>query len=167
MAAEGVRIRVDAEAALRDLGRMMARAEKPRGMFDAIGASLVTSTQMHFERGTGPDGSPWPPSLRALTEGGKTLIDSAILMQSITFVASDTGVEVGTNILYAAVHQFGATIQAKTDQGLRFKVGDQWVRKDSVTIPARPFLGLDDADSAEIVHIAEDWLAGEERGRPS
>ena len=95
-------------------------------------------------------------------EGGKTLVDSARLMQSITSNASDTGVEVGTNVLYAAIHQFGGTIRAKTSRGLRFKIGKgrdaSWATRQSVTIPARPFLGIDAEDEAEIIQIATDWL---------
>ncbi len=162
MAAPGVGIRIDGkDAALAALGRLVARADRPRGMFERIGASLVTSTQRRFEQGEGPDGSPWPPSIRALVEGGKTLIDSARLMSSITHRASDAGVEVGTNVLYAAVQQFGATITAKSAKALRFKVAGRWATKQQVTIPPRPFIGLDQDDEREIVAIAQDWLRGE------
>lgn len=127
-------------------------------LFDAIGAYLVTSTQQRFEREEDPDGTPWPASIRALAEGGKTLTDTARLFQSFTHEASPTGVEVGTNLTYAGVHQFGAVIKAKTDQGLQFRIGDRFVTKESVTIPKRSFLGLDDADETEIAAIVGDWL---------
>jgi phage virion morphogenesis protein len=151
---------------LAELDGIAARAANPRAMWDQIGASLVASTQRRFEDGSAPDGSPWPPSIRALATGGKTLIDSARLFQSITHEASDTGVAVGTNVLYAAIHQLGGTIAAKDAPYLKFKIGDRWASKKSVTIPARPFLGLDDDDEREIVRIGEDWIAGEaaERG---
>jgi phage gpG-like protein len=69
-------------------------------------------------------------------------------------------------VLYAAIHQLGGTIAAKDAPYLKFKIGDRWASKKSVTIPARPFLGLDDDDEREIVRIGEDWIAGEaaERG---
>ena len=160
MAAEGVRIELKADAALAALARAYRQADNPRGLFDNIGMSLVVSTQARFDRGAGPDGSPWPPSLRAIAESGKTLIDSARLMQSITFEATDTGVAVGTNVIYAAVHQFGATIRPVKADKLRFRIGDRYVATDEVTIPARPFLGLDDDDEREIEAIAGDWLLG-------
>ncbi|HYW76729.1 MAG TPA: phage virion morphogenesis protein [Gammaproteobacteria bacterium] len=47
---------------------------------------------------------------------------------------------VGTNLIYAPVHEFGATIRAKRAKYLRFKVGGQWVMKEQVTIPARPYM---------------------------
>ncbi len=157
----GVRIEVTGiEAALGQLQRAIEAAANARPLFDEVGASLVVSTQMRFEREQSPEGAKWPASLRAIVEGGRTLTDTARLQQSITHEASDTGVAVGTNLLYAAVHQFGATITAKTEKGLVWKgAGGQWFRKDSVTIPARPFIGLDDDDEEEIVAISEDWLA--------
>ena len=156
----GIRIEVTgAEAALSQLQRAIEATANPRPLYDEIGAALVVSTQMRFEREETPEGAKWPASLRAIVEGGRTLTDTGRLMQSITHEASDSGVAVGTNVLYAAIHQFGGKITAKTGKGLVFKgAGDQWVRKQSVTIPARPFLGLDDEDEAEITAIAEDWL---------
>jgi len=146
------------------LNHAVAQGENTLALFDAIGAALVTSTQQRMERGQAPDGSVWPPSIRALAEGGKTLIDKARLFQSITHEASATGVEVGTNVIYAAVHQFGATIEAKTERGLRFRIGDQFVTKQSVTIPARPFLGLDEADESMIENKVGEWLALDDGG---
>jgi phage virion morphogenesis protein len=182
MSGAGVRI-TGQDAALQELGRLVARAGNPRGMFERIGASLVASTQRRFETGTEPGGSPWPPSLRALATGGKTLVDTARLMQSITFIASESGVEVGSNVIYAAIHQFGGDIAhpART-QTVHRKVNKStgklsgFVKKGKAThaqevavgahtthIPARPFLGIDVDDAREIVLIAEDWLRAEAR----
>ena len=41
---------------------------------------------------------------------------------------------------YAAVQEFGARIQARRAQYLKFKVEGRWVQVKRVTIPARPFL---------------------------
>lgn len=155
----GVSIRVDgADVAAEALRRSAERAANPRDVWDAIGAMLVVSTQQRFEAERDPQGNPWPPSIRVLTEGGRTLRDSGRLLASITYEPHPDGVEVGSNAIQAAVHQFGATIHAKTDAGLVFKVGDHFVRKDSVTIPQRAFLGVDRDDEAEITALWEDWL---------
>ncbi|WP_160170424.1 phage virion morphogenesis protein [Afipia sp. P52-10] len=172
---------LDNDAALAQLGGYVARAQDARGMFENIGMSLVTSTQARFERGQAPDGSPWPPSIRALVTGGKTLIETARLMRSITFQATATSVEVGTNVIYAAIHQLGGVIvrparqqtltfkRNKKGQMLRgFRKKGRGNETQTVTIgagqvhmPARPFLGLDDEDEREIIMIADDWIAGE------
>jgi phage virion morphogenesis protein len=158
---DGIRIRIDGASEVSGaLRKAEAQAANPRGLYEAIGLSLVTSTQARFESGVGPDGAAWPPSIRALAEGGKTLIDSGRLMNSLTFEASDTGVLVGTNVLYAAAQQLGATIRPVAASHLTFRIGEQWISVDQVTIPARPFLGVDAEDEAEIVALVGDWLLG-------
>src|SRR5690606_18275189 len=87
-----------------------------------VGAALSTSTQLRFERGQAPGGTPWPPSLRARLEGGQTLVKSGRLRDSITYEAGPAAVRVGTNTLYAATHQQGATIAAKAGGKLRFRL---------------------------------------------
>ncbi|MBN8955726.1 MAG: phage virion morphogenesis protein [Rhizobiales bacterium] len=157
----GARIVLDGgTAATEALLRTAAQAENTRGLWDNIGASLAESTRMRFERGERPDGGVWPQSIRARLENGKTLIDSARLMQSITWQADDRGVEVGTNVLYAAAHQLGATIRPVSKQALRFRIGDHWITAKEVTIPARPFLGVDHDDEAEIEALTGEWLLG-------
>ena len=57
-------------------------------------------------------------------------------------------VEVGSDLVYAPVHEFGAKINAKGGGFLTFKLRDGTFRKvRSVTIPARPYLqpALDEA----------------------
>jgi len=156
----GVRIELTgADAAIAKLGQAEAALENPLGMYERIGDAMVESTRQRFDEGVEPDGSPWPISLRAQFEGGKTLIDSAALQRSITHIASSDQVEVGTNMEYAATHQFGATITPKSADALRFNIpGIGFITSQSVTIPARPFIGLSDEDEAEIEHIADDFL---------
>lgn len=161
----GVRLSLaGAEAALATLGRAAARAAQPRNLFDAIGASLVTSTERRFEQERAPDGSPWPPSIRARMEGGRTLFESGRLARSLTHNASDSGVEVGTNALYGAIHQLGGTIRPVSAERLVFRIGNRTIFATEVTLPARPYLGIDREDEQEIESIAEDWLLPEGGG---
>lgn len=140
------------------LGRAAAAAEDMTGLMDRLGAALVASTQLRFDEQVSPAGVPWTRSLRAASVGGKTLLDRGRLRASITHRPARDRVEVGTNVRYAAVHQLGATITAKTPKGLRFRIGNAWVTKRQVTIPARPFLGLDEFDREEIVALTTDWM---------
>jgi len=131
-----------------------ALAAEPGAMLDDMGDMLVGSTQLRFDTGTDPDGNPWPPSLRAKLEGGKTLVDDGHLRDSITHQVDGNELVVGTNIKkYPATHQFGAQIAAKNADFLAFTVGGRHVRKKEVTIPARPFLGASDADRQGLVRI--------------
>jgi phage virion morphogenesis protein len=76
--------------------------------------------------------------------GGKVLIDTARLMNSVTSRARNDRVEIGTNVIYAAIHQLGG------------KAG----RGRKVTIPARPFLAVQDEDWTEIKKTIERYLMG-------
>lgn len=159
--ADGIRLTLEGkEEVLSELGAMAEKASYPRDLFSAVGLAMVESTSYRFEQEQGPDGSPWPASLRALLTGGKTLTDTAFLSGSLTYEANDGGVAIGTNVIYAAIHQLGGVIKAKTPKGLHFQsrgTGD-WVRTESVTIPARPFLGVDEEDAKEIEFIVSEWL---------
>ncbi len=149
------------EAALAMLSKAAAAIEKPKALFDEIGGILRASTDDRFEKEQGPDGKQWVPSFRALHEGGMTLTDRGYLRRSITHEATDEGVAVGTNVKYAATHQLGMTIKAKTKRGLRFRASGNggWVRKMSVDIPQRAFLGIDAEDEKAIITTSERWLA--------
>lgn len=78
-----------------------------------------------------------------------------------------SGFAVGTNVKYAATHQFGEpgrTIRARKKKALRFQAGGKWVTKKQVriTIPARPFLGLSEDDMQEMKATVEEFIQKED-----
>lgn len=126
----------------------------------AIAEALRTSTDERFDTESAPDGSAWARSIRA-SGGGKTLTDTGDLRNSIHARSSEAGAEIGTNKVYAATHQFGdggRTIRAKNKPMLSFQIGGRWIHAKQVTIkiPARPFLGLSNADREEIKATIEE-----------
>lgn len=127
-------------------------------VMDEIGAAMVDSTRQRFADGVGPDGQSWSPSMRARLEGGQTLVDRRRLEGSLTHAPSRVEVSIGTNLVYAGIHQFGGRVQAKSARKMRFRVGGRWATKQAVEIPARPYLGISDADGNEIEAILADWL---------
>ena len=134
--------------ALRQMGA------NPQPLLRDIAFLGESSTRERFRSQTGPDGQRWKPSLRAQLTGGKTLTKDGHLGDSITSTADQHAAEWGTNRIYAAIHQFGGTIKPKSGKLLAFR---GHVAK-SVTIPARPYLGLSDADQNELVERTLDWL---------
>jgi phage gpG-like protein len=50
--------------------------------------------------------------------------------------------DVGSNVVYAPVQEFGAKISSKNKKYLMFKIEGKWKKKEFVNIPARPFLGM-------------------------
>lgn len=128
-----------------------------------IAAEMESVTRGRFEKQAGPGGRAWIPSIRARETGGQTLRDTGRLLQSITSLSRKNVAIWGTNVIYAAIQQFGGTIHAKSPRGLRFKIGDRFVTKQSVTLPARPFLGLDKTDERTIREILGDYLTAAAR----
>ena len=118
----------------RDLSRPMnAISQKMRG--DAL---------TNFRVGGDFPGPAWKKSIRAELTGGQTLVENAILRNSIHADSGATFARIGTDVKYAAVHQFGHPgITPKTRKGLRFQVAGRWVTKQIVVIPARPFMPVD------------------------
>ena len=132
------------------------------GVMNAIAEGLRTSTVERFNSQESPDGTKWKPSIRATSTDGKTLIQSSGLRTSIRSTANSSSAAVGTNLIYAATHQFGdrRTIRAKNGKYLRFKIGNKWVSVPTVrvNIPARPFLGISKEDEKEIRELLEDMF---------
>ena len=157
MAGARIRVDVDDRGVQAALGRMASTLDGPRSrdVFDAIGQALAKSTVDRFAREAGPDGARWPQSRRAREEGDQTLTDTARLRQSITHAAGPDHVDVGTNVLYAAIHQFGGEIRPKAAAKLAIPDGQGGIAAlvDSVTMPARPFLGIDGRDRDAIADI--------------
>lgn len=141
MTSQGVNFTVKVDKA-EDIGRAMLRLQlhmrDMRPMLKEIGASLLTSTQRRFEDEQGPDGTPWPSTQR----GGHILRESGRLYQSLTYAVGAGQVEVGTNTVYARIHQLGG------------RAG----RGRKVTIKPRPFLGLDTEDRREVMDIVNDYI---------
>ncbi|QHL90697.1 phage virion morphogenesis protein [Sphingomonas changnyeongensis] len=156
-----------------DLRRALSRAAEASadltGPMQEIAVHLAATTVERFDQERDPTGMPWKPSRRTLEEpGAKTLNLSGFLRQSIEpdwgrdYAAA--GVEAsGGPAVYAAVHQFGATITPRTAKALSF-AGRVVAR---AVIPARPFLGFSDENRAFALDVITDHLAEVFGGTPS
>lgn len=181
MSGAEITITVDDASTAAILGQLMALMDDMTPVMDEIGGHLVASTQMRFEDGKGPGGVAWKPSLRALKSKGQTLVESGRLKASIAHEAGPKSVTVGTNVHYAAIHQFGGEIQQYAySRKVRFRTfeetdADGVIRKRTlfalkkakkgvtekavefgarvIKMPARPFLGFDEDDRAAVTDI--------------
>lgn len=126
-----------------------------------IGELLVESTKQRFGEGVAPDGTSWAPKSETTIEAYKRRGDrvdfrplfgpSGRLSSEIFSKAGADSVEWGSSLIYAAVMQFGA---AKGEFGRNARGGSiPWG-----TIPARPFLGLSDADRTMVMETISEWL---------
>lgn len=125
-----------------------------------IGRLLEASARDRIEAtNTTPEGVPWPVSLRAQEDGGKTLFEKGRLAASLHNIPDRNSVEVGSNLIYAGVHQDGATILPVNGDALVFKLANgRTVTVGSVTIPARPYLGVSEQDAADIDKAVAHYL---------
>jgi phage virion morphogenesis protein len=127
----------------------------------AIGVGLVSSTHMRFVTQTDPEGQAWHalnPEYAAGKRNSRILTESGRLRDSINAQAGNDQVTVGTNVIYAAIHQLGGTIKPKNASHLYFRIGGRLVMANSVTLPARPFLGISKDDETEIAEIVFGFL---------
>jgi phage virion morphogenesis protein len=129
-----IQVTVDDQEVKNLLARLQARMGNLTPVMRTIGEIVRESVVRNFEEERSPDGKRWQPSIRAILTGGKTLTDRAILRNSVNVRPSRDRVSVGTNVVYAAIHQLGG------------KAG----RGHKVNIKARPFLGVRKDDWIEI-----------------
>lgn len=143
------------------LNKVLKQAGDHSKLMHNIGSILEHNTKQRINTGIGTDDKPWQKSWRAKLQGGTTLRDTSRLYNSIKYTVLDGGkrVVVGTNVFYAPVMHYGATIRAKTGKYLKFKTTmGGWAQIQSVIIPPRPFLGMSVDDSQEVLFEIEEYL---------
>ena len=163
-----LKLNLDDAEVKRNIGEIIGRLEKPKQALKECGLVLLRSIGKNFKTGGRP--MRWKTSKRAAaTGGGKTLVDTSRLKNSITMKADNTSLTVGTNVKYAAIHQLGGTIPAHTilpkrAKALRWFNGSGNVRFakkveiPTITMPKRPFLVIQAADWRVFQRIFEDYV---------
>ncbi len=133
-----------------------------------IGELLSSSVRRNFAEGGRP--VKWKKSKRAEVDGGQTLRDTGVLMNSIIGGdAGEKGIRVGTNVEYAAAHHFGVDKQITQQVGEHTRritqaFGKPLKKMKEVTVKAhsrsfhlkieeRPFMMIQDDDWEDISDI--------------
>lgn len=185
-----IEIKVTDDQITSALQALQQRANNLTPVFKSIGEHLVRTTWERFDAQHAPDGTPWQPikdSSLAIAVGmhagiddrdhtkkgalrahilrrianKKILIQTSRLRDSIAYRATGDGVAVGTNVIYAAIHQFGGQTKPHVILPVRKKAlawfgGAHPVKKvnhPGSKIPARPFLGISAEDHQAIIDI--------------
>lgn len=136
------------------LMRLAAATADPKPVMDAIGELLLVSTQDRLKAGKSPDGSAFAPRSAATLARyekkklsyGLPLYQSGEMYNQMNYEAGSDFVEVGTTPVQSAMMHFGGT---------KAQHPNLWGN-----IPARPFLGISETDSADIVAEIAEWLTG-------
>lgn len=130
----------------------------PKEILNEIGILTKNKSEESFEKQASPFGEKWKANAKATLaqkKGNKILTQSGLLRTSLTYKLSNKSVTIGTNKEYAAIHQFGG------------KAG----RNKKVTIPARPFLPINQREEIpkefgeEVLKILEETFKDNIKGR--
>ena len=160
MAGNRMGVTFDGKAATASLRGLLAGIENPAPLLAQLGEYTLRTTRARFKSQTAPDGTawaalqPWYKKEKSQNKNRVLTLRGYLRGQLVSQVVGGKSVEVGSNLIYAAVHQFGGTIRPQNAKLLAFR---GHVAK-SVTIPARPYLGLSDEDRSEIVGRTLEWL---------
>lgn len=191
-------IEVNDREASEALAALLHRMEERRGFYKTVAQLLADSARENFRKQAAPSGTPWAKlkaaTIRERTRKGQiplTILntngvkDGIHLAAAISQDADNDAARVGVLNQdpvrhYAAIHQFGGTIQIPARKGRIYRHHDptsgvtdrKFVSPKSdgaratdvdipaytVTMPARPYLGVSADDEMEILLLAEDWI---------
>ncbi|MCE5335252.1 MAG: phage virion morphogenesis protein [Desulfobacteraceae bacterium] len=176
------------DAEVRELfSRLASRCANPRPALAEIGEIIVESVQRNFEQHRAPVGAAWKPLSATYAKWkekkGRNVSDILILrralMGSINRQADDDKVRVGTNRVYARIHQFGGQISVGARSSTVYfrrdkrtgEVGTKFVKKGKsnfaqaveigahvINMPARPYLGVRDSDWPRIAAAVQKYI---------
>lgn len=151
-------------AAVRRLELIERRGGERQALMRGIAGDMHAAVEDNFAA----QGRPRWADLKSVNisrgAGYKILQDSGRLAASIGTSYDDTTARVGTNLVYARIHQFGGTtkahvIRAKNKKALYTPFGPRkQVNHPGSVIPARPFLVLTDRDLQRIGRRGEAFL---------
>lgn len=116
-------------------------------LLEVLGAEVESQTRRRLaEEKTGPDGKAWPAwsdAYAATRHGGHSLLeDEGHLRDSIQFLVHPDEVEIGTNLVYGAIHQWGGAGVGKPG------------------LPERPYLGVSDENAADLEAVLSRFVSG-------
>lgn len=118
-----------------------------RDLLEVVGAVAESQVRRRLsDEKTTPDGTPWPVLDDDYAEWKRTVSSGGLLQlrgdltDSIQYFVNGDDLEVGSNLAYAATHNYG---------------------DDSRGIPAREYLGLSTGNVDELEEVVVDWLREE------
>ena len=131
----------------KNLEALEKKLNNPKELYSQIGIYLLEVVEESFQNEASADGKKWeelkPSYLLQKRKKGYTKIlqNKGRLAESIDYLADDNKVAIGTNLVYAPIHQLGGYAG----------------KNKSSYIPARPYLPVEDGELYE--NIIEDILS--------
>lgn len=166
------------------LNRLIQAGNDLSPAMKAIAGHLEAGVEQSFAKQAAPDGAAWaklkPSTVKRRKKKGKgatpILEQDGDLLRSITSDYNAASAVAGTNLVYAATHQFGAKKGEFGSYTLERKIGGRRLTGTRASlagtlgiaqqvpvpwgdIPARPFLGVSDANRENILDTITHHLA--------
>jgi phage gpG-like protein len=167
---------VGLDEALFAINALPERVQRGEGL-EILGALVESQTEARFNTAIDPYGDPWAPwsptYAKSRRKGQSILVASGALRDSIAWVREGDEVSIGSNLVYAAVQQFGS--KTGENSGHQVKAHTRLYRSEFDgpnertygavlahtrvgATPAREYLGLSDADIVECNEAIADWV---------
>ncbi|MGM3162397.1 phage virion morphogenesis protein [Dickeya undicola] len=158
------------------LGELIQRLEHREPLMREMAAAMHDAVEENFASQGRPAWAGWSPRYAKKREGGKILQKSGRLAASISEYSDNDNATVGTNVVYARIHQEGGTINIaarsqqahyKKDKSGRWRFSSaaaaektQWNTLGSykIKMPARPFLHITEPDVDRMETTAQNYL---------
>jgi phage virion morphogenesis protein len=151
---------VDDQEITRALENLLKAAGDLAPVLKNIGEYEAEATKDRFRNEQDPDGKAWQAlnPLYKLTKKGARILtgQTRSLSQIVWQLASENSVAIGSNEVYARIHNEGGDIVPKNAAALVFSMGAETFRVKRVTIPKRQFLGVNEEDRTRIAEIIQD-----------
>ena len=106
------------------------------------------------------------PLTKRLKGSSKPLMDTGVLRASITYVVNKRELKVGSNLVYAPVHQFGETITPKVAKKLTIPATKR-IRKYVMAMGVRKFIKSLEGKGFKVVFLNKSIIAVPPDGKSS
>lgn len=125
-------------------------------LLDGLSRQGMTQTRRRIEvEKTSPEGKAWPKT----TDGRSALfVQGNHLYRSIDHAVVGDSAVWGSGWIGARVHQFGAVIKPVNAKRLAFSIGGKKVFAKKVTVPARAYLGVSEANARALEQTAARFI---------
>ena len=149
-----ITIRHNTDEILDAFNKLLARSDNLAPVMKDIEGVLAEATERAFDEESSPDHDPWP-TLGAFTQSqrqeqgkwpGQILQCSGRLASNIETDSDSDSAYIGTNVIYAAIHQYGGITSPNS-------------MIPNKAIPARPFIGLGPEDEGDILDLLRSFLS--------
>lgn len=169
----------------RSLGELINSFEKRAPLMKKLAGLMEDAVQENFEQQGRPKWLGWSPRYAKQRGPGQILQRSGRLAASITAYSDNEMATVGTNVIYAGIHQSGGKISIPARSQKAYyrhntndykKIGgileNRFAKKSrsnysewhtipayEINMPARPFLRLTESDISEMEERAADYFS--------